>query len=95
MSEGFFDGDTYQHSKDFKRLKKQHERVKDLMLDGVWRTLEEISESINAPSSSVSAQLRHLRKARFGSYIVHKRTRGHRNTGLYEYQVEKPKDETT
>ncbi len=75
------------------RLSKQHEAIRTVMLDGSWRTLENISEEVErrfkvkAPPASVSAQLRHLRKPAFGSYTVQKT---HINNGLYLYRVMKP-----
>lgn len=53
--------------------------IRDLMLTasgrGVWLTLEEIAEFTAAGEASISAQLRHLRKARYGRYHVEKRRR--------------------
>lgn len=57
------------------------------MMDHAWRTLDEISSLTGDPPASISAQLRHLRKERFGSHIVEKRRRGERETGLFEYRV--------
>ncbi len=57
------------------------------MLDGAWRTVSEISEVTGDPQPSVSAQLRHLRKPRFGSYIIERRSRGDRKRGLFEYRL--------
>jgi len=88
--EPHFNGPTYQPSFDWSRLSRQHERVRDLMLDGRWRTLHEIEALTGDPSASISAQLRHLRKARFGSFVVHKRARGDRSRGLYEYCLLRP-----
>ena len=82
-----FDGSDYVREHDHERLSGQLERIKNLVLDGVWRTLAEIEEATQAPAASVSAQLRHLRKPRFGSYRVEKRCRGDRKDGLYEYRV--------
>lgn len=92
-TEPHFNGPDYEPSNDFKRLSKQHERVRDLMLDGVWRSLDEIAKLTGDPASSISAQLRHLRKERFGSYVVNKRRRGSREKGLFEYQVCLPGDQ--
>lgn len=69
------------------RLVRQHERIRDLMLDGRWRTLSEIAASTGDHEASVSAQLRHLRKASFGGYAVGKRRRGKPQSGLWEYLV--------
>lgn len=82
-----FNGADYQAERDNLRLAPQHERIRDLMLDGEWRTLDQIAEATNDPVASVSAQLRHLRKPRFGSYRVDRR---HVGAGLYEYRVQCP-----
>lgn len=68
------------------RLHAQQVRILELMRDGRWRTLQEIADVTGDPTPSVSAQLRHLRKRRFGSHVVRKRNIG---GGLWEYQVEK------
>lgn len=86
-----FNGPEYKTETDHKRLTKQHERVKAAMIDGHWRTLEEIAEATDDPVASISAQLRHLRKERFGSYLVERRSRGNRDRGLFEYRLLPPK----
>ncbi len=68
------------------RLSSQLFRVRELMLDGEWRTLGEISQMTASPAASVSAQLRHLRKARFGGHLVERR---HLGNGLWEYRVQR------
>lgn len=83
-----FDGPDYVHGRDRKRLAKQHEAIRDLMLDGVPRTLAEIEAETGYPPASISAQLRHLRKERFGSFNVRKRHRGDASLGLYEYWID-------
>ena len=83
----FFDGPDYDPKFDKDRLTGQIQRVFDLMQDGRWRTLSEIEEMSRDPQASISAQLRHLRKKRFGSHTVNKRPRGERETGLFEYQL--------
>ncbi len=85
-----FNGSDYVPKHDDKRLTTQLERVKSCMIDGNWRTLSEIESLTNAPQASVSAQLRHLKKPRFGSYILNKRSRGDRESGLWEYQLLEP-----
>jgi hypothetical protein len=87
MTQVRFDGDVYIPELDNDRLSSQHDRVKYLMLDGKWRTLGEIELITGDPSASISAQLRHLRKPRFGAHLVEKRPRGDRRNGLYEYRV--------
>ncbi len=82
-----FNGPAYDHDKDQARLTGQIERIRDLMLDGRWRTLPEIEAATGDPQASISAQLRHLRKRRFGSHTVEKRRRGGDGSGLWEYRV--------
>jgi hypothetical protein len=81
-----FDGATYAPARDRSRLSAQLNHVRDLMLDGVARTLSEISALVDAPEASVSARLRDLRKPKFGGYNV---TRAHVAGGLYLYRVAK------
>ncbi len=85
-----FDGPVYDPSFDLKRLKGQILRIFECMIDGRWRTLDEIHSITNDPHASISAQLRHLRKERFGSFIMNKKSRGDRKSGLYEYQILPP-----
>lgn len=68
------------------------ERVRDFMLNMCrisegrgWATLSEIEEMTGVHKACVCANLRHLRKTRYGSYIVDKRHR--QNIGAYEYRV--------
>jgi hypothetical protein len=82
-----FDGAAYSQAFDHKRLTGQIRRVFDLMKDGRWRTLEEIAAATGDPQASVSAQLRHLRKPRFGGFTVEKRAKGEREHGLFEYRL--------
>lgn len=82
-----FDGSDYEPARDDTRLRGQLDRIYDLMKDRRWRTLGEIAEVVAAPPASVSAQLRHLRKARFGGYVVEKR---YLRDGLYVYRVTDP-----
>ena len=42
---------------------------------GIWLTLAEIAEAMEFAEASISAQLRHLRKAHHGGYHVEKRRR--------------------
>ncbi len=88
-----FDGETYDAPLDENRLSRQLDRVRNLMLDGKWRTLFEIEQATGAPETSVSARLRDLRKIRFGNYCVERRRRGLPHLGLHEYRVTIPKEE--
>jgi hypothetical protein len=84
-----FNGKHYNPANDDDRLKRQMVRVYACMIDGKWRTLREIANATNDPEASVSAQLRHLRKERFGKYVVNLRSRGDPKNGLWEYQLTK------
>ena len=75
----------YKTPQDHTRLARQHRDIKDLMLDGCWRTVKEISEKLSYPEPSVSAQLRHLRKPEFGAWLVSRRRR--KDAGVSEYRV--------
>lgn len=87
FSNATFDGSNYIPRFDDKRLRGQLKRVWDCMKDERWRTLAEIEVITNDPQASISAQLRHLRKERFGSHFISKRSRGARESGLFEYQL--------
>lgn len=84
-----FNGPEYKAKFDQSRLSTQHLKIRDLMIDGQWRTLGEIAQETGYREASISAQLRHLRKERFGSYTVDRRARGDRTRGLFEYRVVK------
>lgn len=81
-----FDGDHYDPASDDARLTGQIRRVHEAMRDGRWRTLDEIAAVTHDPPASVSAQLRHLRKERFGAYLVEMRSVAGR-PGLHEYRL--------
>lgn len=83
-----FDGIDYFAEHDENRLTKQIDRIFQLMRDREWRTLAEIEAVTGDSSASISAQLRNLRKERFGSHTINRRRRGDRAAGLYEYQLE-------
>jgi hypothetical protein len=70
--------------RDEKRLTRQHSTILSLMLDGQYRTLREIASITGYPEASISAQLRHARKERFGSHTLNKKYLGN---GLYSYQL--------
>ncbi len=82
-----FNGPDYIPELDDKRLTGQIKRIYTLMSDGSWRTLREIEIATLDPQASISAQLRHLRKERFGGHTVNKRRRGDESKGIYEYQL--------
>ena len=78
-------GPAYDERLDGERIAKQHEVIRDFMLDGAWRSLPQIHAATGYPEASISAQLRHLRKPQFGGYEVSKRRIA--ETGLWEYHV--------
>lgn len=80
-----FDGADYKPVRGDVRLTGQIRRVYNLMRDGKKRTLCEIARKTGDPEASVSAQLRHLRKPRFGGHTVN---RGYVDDGLYVYWME-------
>lgn len=83
------DCETYEPEHDQVRLGKQALAVMELMRDGKWRTLREITEEIGGGSEAgVSARLRDFRKSAFGGHTVNRRRRGAESAGVFEYQVQ-------
>lgn len=82
-----FGGVTVEPLCDEVRLCKQYRRVFSLMVDGEWRTLQEIQESTDDPQASISARLRDFRKRRFGAHQVDRRRRGDDIRGCFEYRL--------
>lgn len=79
-----FDGPDYDHKRDGERLTNQYQVIFDLMKDGKFRTLGEIESITGFPQASISAQLRHTRKPRFGNHTINKH---YIIDGLFEYQL--------
>lgn len=65
-----FGGQTFDAKRDTERLSNQLRRVRDLIRDGRWRTLDQIAGAVHAPAASVSTRLRDLRKPEFGGHAV-------------------------
>lgn len=86
-----FDGADIQPARDDPRLTRQIARILALISDGEWRSLDSIAKATNSPHASVSAQLRNLRKPRFGGYKINRR---YVSDGLYHYRLA-PKGERT
>ena len=84
LDETWFNGPDYNPKLDKARLTGQLARIFNCMKDGKWRTLRDIEKETGDPQASISAQLRHLRKERFGGHEVRKQNLGH---GLFTYQV--------
>ena len=57
----------------------QREVLRDVLLSatecGSWLTLRELAQLTQYGEASISAQLRHLRKPKYGSYVVEKQVR--------------------
>ena len=85
-----FNGEVYNPAADDERLTRQLGRVFDAMRGGKWMTLDEIAMRTGDPVASVSAQLRHLRKPRHGSYLVDVQSR---EGALFEYRLRSAKGE--
>jgi hypothetical protein len=79
-----FNGPEYIPERDHVRLTGQLLRVWECMKDEQWRTLPQIAQATGDPTPSISAQLRHLRKPRFGAHTMNRR---HIKNGLHEYQI--------
>jgi hypothetical protein len=74
------------------------EVLRDVMLSanecGAWLTLAELGAMTRYPAASISAQLRHLKKPRFGNFELEKRMRdaadfysGHAHGAVWEYRL--------
>jgi len=79
-----FNGADYKPDRDNPRLTGQLLRIWEAVSDGRWYTLKDIAVRTGDPEPSISAQLRHLRKPRFGGHIVE---REYVANGLYQYRV--------
>ena len=86
-------GPAYCEELDGERIATQMEKIRDYMLHRYpkWLTLWEIEEATGYAQASISAQLRHLRKNRFGGYVVEKQ----RRNNAWEYRVRKPETKRT
>ena len=84
-------GPAYSGELDGERVAGQMEEIRDFMLRHwpYWFTLAEIETALDHPQASISAQLRHLRKLRFGSYLVEKRRREPEGA-QWEYRCSRP-----
>lgn len=86
-SELDFNGPDYEPENDRARLTGQIRAIYKFMNENEWKTLREIEDALGYPQASISAQLRHLRKPRFGCHVIDKRRRGDRKQGLFEYKL--------
>lgn len=80
-----FNGSDYVPERDNERLRGQILRVFQATEGERWLTLGELQQITGDPQASISAQLRHLRKDRFGGHVIEKRLRDG-IPGWYEYR---------
>jgi hypothetical protein len=81
------------------RAQTQMEVIRDVLLSSAecarsqegsgsgWLTLGEIAELTAYSETSISAQLRNLRKPKFGGYAIEKRWRRRRGGAQWEYRM--------
>lgn len=68
---------------DHVRLTGQIERVYAVLKSGAWITVPELARRTGDPENSVSAQVRNLRKSRFGGHEIERRRIGN----YYEFRL--------
>jgi hypothetical protein len=83
-----FDGDDYVADRDNARLTNQIDKVRMYMENAGYLTVKQIAADLKQPEPSVSAQIRNLRKDRFGARTVNREYRGN---GCYAFKLE-PKE---
>jgi hypothetical protein len=77
------------------RGRSQREVLRDVLLGaaecGTWLTLHDLSHLTHYPEASISAQIRHLRKPKYGAFKIAKQFRGRSDEGggVFEYRLEK------
>jgi len=80
-----FDGDDYQQDRDQVRLSNSLDKIRDFMEGKPPMTVEEVMQGTGLKSvTSVSANIRNLRKEQHGSRVVE---RSYVSDGLYKYQL--------
>lgn len=79
-----FDGDDYNAERDKQRLSGQLLDIFNIVKDGNWYSVTDIEELTGYKGTSISAQLRNLRKTRFGGYDIERR---HISDGFYQYRL--------
>lgn len=87
-------GPSYDEKIDGERIGKQIETIRDYMLKSSWKTLNEIAKKTGYPETSISANLRHLRKREHGAYDVQKeRKKELKGTYVYRVRVSEKQEE--
>lgn len=79
-----FDGDTYDEKRDKGRLQRQLATIKGIMHDHKPHTLVELAGIAGCLTTSASARVRDLRKAKHGGHTV---TRKNIGGGTWEYTL--------
>lgn len=79
-----FDGRSFVASRDQVRLWGQLEATRVVLLDHQWHTLAEIAKRVNGSEAGVSARIRDLRKARWGSHTI---DRQYVDAGIWKYRM--------
>jgi len=78
------------------RLRRQRRSQREILLEVLriaaqyetWVTLAELADKTRFPPTSISAQLRHLRKEKYGGWKVERRRRGWETEKLvWEYRL--------
>ena len=88
-------GTAFNEEDDGKRIRTQMQVIRDYMLANSkkYLTLKAIEIETGYPQSSISAQLRHLKKQRFGGYELRKERMSINNKGTYVYNLKQPAKE--
>ena len=81
-----FSGTTYSQALDHDRLSTQYNRVFNVMCDGQWHTIPELTSLSGGTEPAVSARIRDMRKKRFGAHTV-ERERVPGQKGLWRYRL--------
>lgn len=66
-----------------RKANTQHRVLLSAMADGKWYSLERLNDVTGYGETSISAQLRNLRKIEFGGHVVLTR----RLNGMWEYRI--------
>ena len=77
-------GPAYIPDRDEGRLKAQLYAIWNYIKDQHWFTLAEIEGELGYPQASISAQIRHLRKPKFGGHRIIKK---YIDSGLWMYAL--------
>lgn len=72
---------TFDARRDGARVARLLDRVVDLMSDGEWRTLDQISEAVGGQTTSISARLREVERAGY------RKESEHVGGGLWRYRI--------